>query len=374
MSGIQTRLEGEAFQNPETVEEAAAELERTIAAGEAAGMLAPEEADSANESGLNAIYSSALEGLINSDPEAAIEAITKGDFDDFLTTTQLNAFQDIAKKLQSQRAKQVERDEKKAKAEAKEQLALARQETGDEFTTAIRDRALTGEMILASNLEPTGENSKNFWFKKIDAQAKEPTRFEIRNEELYADILTRVIIEPENVKEKEITDLMGDGLRPVDVTFLTDRLRKGDSNPKKSDPEKRSYEILKRARNKGLFAGVTSTSELFGDVLVENELQWAKYVQLLDEFIANHPDEDPVAFVEEALKPIRETTRGEWIDDFFGGKTEEAIEEELRQEKEKGLRALIERPPASEHKGRTIEDTETGQLFKSDGKTWVEIK
>lgn len=31
-------------------------------------------------------------------------------------------------------------------------------------------------------------------------------------------------------------------------------------------------------------------------------------------------------------------------------------------------------PSASEHKGRTVRDSETGQRFKSDGKTWVEIE
>jgi hypothetical protein len=36
--------------------------------------------------------------------------------------------------------------------------------------------------------------------------------------------------------------------------------------------------------------------------------------------------------------------------------------------------ALPDLPPATQHKGRTIRDTQTGKLLRSDGMIWKEVK
>jgi hypothetical protein len=111
----------------------------------------------------------AVQGWIEANPQAALDKIDQGVYDDYLKPEDRKRLKREAK--EEIHAKEVEERafEKAQQAELKQQ----RLETQDQFLNKLAEGTLTWKEIKASNLEPFGEGSKKQFLSLLEQQNKE---------------------------------------------------------------------------------------------------------------------------------------------------------------------------------------------------------
>ncbi len=122
--------------------------------------------------GESAIAEAHLDGLINRSPAAGIEAIKSGKYKQFLTQKQIEGYDKKAKDLSEALKKDAETARKDAEQAIKDKLKAEREATGNEFVSRLVSGKLTRSDILKSNLEPTGENGKQYWINQVEQNEK----------------------------------------------------------------------------------------------------------------------------------------------------------------------------------------------------------
>jgi hypothetical protein len=107
---------------------------------------------------INGLALSALQGKIqNGEPELARDELMSGTWDSFLDADrkpQLLTAAQVAINGQGVEAERLRKAEERAAKAQREQI-------GNQFVAKLMDTTLTVPEVLASNLEPTGENSKD---------------------------------------------------------------------------------------------------------------------------------------------------------------------------------------------------------------------
>lgn len=300
----------DSFDSNEPIEESLARWQETIIGQRATGQLGEEEAAELLANGEEKIAEASLDGIVNRDPEAAIELIEAGAYDEFLDQKQIKAFDKQAKTLQKALdADAKARANEAAKAE-QDALKQKQKETGDVFVAGITEGSLTREHVLQSALDPTGENSKEHWLKEIEKRDKKVKEsidetWET-NPVVEADFISRITEDPLSVSDTEITDKLGDGLDNATskqlLTFKKQRISK-DRDPVKEQEEKTSMQRLNDAKKSSFFSSDPR----------ENERLWAENATNLQRYIQNHPEKDLNEYVTQILEPIEVS----FIDSLF---------------------------------------------------------
>lgn len=319
----------DSFDNNEPVEESLARWEETILGQRETGQIGEEEAAELLANGEQKIAEASLDGTVSRDPEAAIELIEAGVYDDFLTPKQIKDFDKQAKTLQ----KAIDSDAKARANEAikaqNDALKQKQKETGDVFVVGVSDGSLTREQVLQSKLDPTGENSKEHWLKEIEKRekkVKESIDETWKTDPVVeADFIQRITEDPESVSDSEITDKLGDGLDNDTskqlLSFKKTRISK-DRDPVKEEEEKTATKRLTDAKTANFFAADE----------VENSRLWAENMTNLRRFEQNHPDKDLNEYVTQILEPIEVSFINNLFDIFQFGQPEKEEATLARQE------------------------------------------
>jgi hypothetical protein len=316
----------------------------TIANQQASGLISEEEAINEILIGESNIAEAHIDGLIGADPQAAVEAIKSGAYDEYLTQKQQEDFAKKGRQLASAMKKDAETRKKEQDRLNKIAMKEAQTKTGNEFLAKNLDGTLTRAEVMASNLDPTGENSKKAWLKEIESREK---KVEKNNDEwktnpsVMADFQTRITLDPASVTEAEIVSAQGQGLSTTDarglINYRAKKLGK-EEDPQKTQEARTSYARLRDAK----------TARIYSKNRKENSDIWADNVTLLSKWIDNHPDENPADFVDELLTPAKDS----FINDIlsFAGMSEPDETEEERMER-----------LTAEAAGRTDFLTDTGE-------------
>lgn len=88
------------------------------------------------------------------------------------TERHMLAFDKNVNTLKEAYKKDAESALKQKEVEAKEAIKLSREATGNEFVSRLVSGKLTRADVLKSNLEPTGENGKQYWINQIEQDEK----------------------------------------------------------------------------------------------------------------------------------------------------------------------------------------------------------
>lgn len=191
---------------------------------------------------------------------------------------------------------------------AKDELKKAQNKTGDDFITKFTEGKLTEREVLRSNLDPTGENSKEHWIEKLRKKPADPAGYRT-DKVVESTMYSRIVRDPETVKDSEILDLIGKsdengkgGLSQDDAKKLIDEKRTRLKEPK--DPaETAVLDNLKRDRNAGAFGEDQ-----------EGDLEYAKQVEAFKKWRKANPKEDPSVYYETITKPYKQGLIGQWLD------------------------------------------------------------
>jgi hypothetical protein len=269
------------------------------------------KADAKREEVLNTVAIEALKRQIQSDPAGTAEAITRGDYNEFINTETRDDLLSLA-------SGQAKINETRAKKEEAARVEQVNQELFDSFA----NETLTLPQVVAVDIP---SKNKTFWEGKLKAQAKKPSRFEKSRPETYATMVSRVYLSPNTVTEQELADLMGapgdDWLSTNNAKELIKVLQKEKSGEGDTTREAQIKEVLKsynRNRIEGQFGKIAEPS---------TEVEYNRQVS---EFItwANNPenqDQNPVDFYNESMK-VRKFA---WYEGAFTGFDSEV---ERRQE------------------------------------------
>jgi predicted transcriptional regulator len=248
-----------------------------------------------------AIAEAYLDGIINRNPTAGIAEIQSGKYNQFLPQKKIEGYDNKAKTLQNaiiQDFKEQRREEERLK---KEELKLKRDEIGNDFVDKIVSGKLTRADVVKSSLEPTGENSKQYWLNQIEAGEKRSAEGTFKTDKVTeANLFTRIVKDPESVSESEILDAMNAGKLSKTSTNSLLAEKKQRLNPQK-DPVRMAAEAaitenLKRDRKAGIFG-----KEQAGD------LEYAKQVDAFRRWSKAHPSDDPSEYYEKVMEPVRKS-------------------------------------------------------------------
>ena len=337
----------DAFGGLEPVNESIERWNRTITSQHVTGQLGEEEASDLIVKGSQQIAEAGLDGVINQDPERAIELIESGAYDELLPQKKIKEFDKEAKALQKAIDKDKETKIKERKKAENDALKEEQRSIGDQFVGELSGGVLTNEQVLKSVLDPTGENSKEHWLKEIEKRDKKVEK-DIDKEwktkpVVEADFIQRIIEDPESVKDSEITDMLGKGLdneTAKQLLTLKQKRIKGDVDPVKEQEEKSAIKRLSDAKTSKFFDPKNK---------VNNSKLWAENVNNLQRYIQNHPEQDLGLYVDQILAPIEESFIQNLFDIVSFGQPgkEEAIKERqevLRIEAEAGKeKTIVER-------------------------------
>jgi len=339
--------------------------------------------------GQREITTSYLDGLVERAPGQAIAEIKSGRYSQYLSGAEFRRLNDKAESLQDAQ----KRDQKAAEAEtrkvAKEAIEQAQKETGNQFIQAFVDGKLDEKSIITSNLDPTGENSKQYWLSHLaarrrrveDTEADERQANEFltllvggklteaqvlssglpvakkehwinqiaqrkRDKEVQAkkeaqpktdqvvksDLFSRIVTDPESVSEADILDRLDNGLLTSDVkALLAERSRrlKKEVDPARKTAEQAVIGNFRKDRDNGLY-GKKGTPE--------SNQEYARQVSDFQDWLKRHPEDDPVEYYEKLMEP-RKASFVESVLDWTLGKiydptlTEPKIRrEELKQQ------------------------------------------
>lgn len=252
-------------------------------------------------------------------------------------------------------------DEKTAKAEAKLEEEEKIKAIQLDFVSQLHAGALTPEMVLASNLPAVGLGSQSWFLKAIEDKAKaalkdEDSPWDITKGSTYAEVLTKIYGD-EIQTEEEILEYAGKGIAAEKIPGLIEKWKK--HRDKTEDPTNTTaYKQAMTRFTKAADEGVFESEEEEYEAMVEFERRIAQgkpgdvpYTQ-----------EEVGQIAKDMLFPYKEswwdiTKRWMW-GGFFPG--EEEPTEEL--------------PPADQNEGVTVEDIETGERYRSDGKEWERVE
>jgi hypothetical protein len=215
-------------------------------------------------------------------------------------------FEQDTAKLEEAYKKDAESALTQKEVEAKEAIKLSREATGNEFVSRLVSGKLTRADVLKSNLEPTGENGKQYWINQIEQMEKKVSGAitgggdgfktdKILDGKLYG----RIVTDPESVSEKEIISYIGNGLSRTTAEHLIDERRQRlnpQKDPARTAAESAVVENLKRDRKEGIFG-----SGQAGD------LEYAKQVDSFRRWSKAHPDDDPSEYYEKVMEPVKKS-------------------------------------------------------------------
>jgi hypothetical protein len=213
---------------------------------------------------------------------------------------------DVIEKEMSRIQKQTEADLEKAQKQAAEDWRAEdnkRQSAGNPMTVP--------EILTA----PITEKEKS---TRIKAAENRPTAFEETDQAVYADLSERIALNPERVNQNEIWDLVGKGkkggLSTKDARFLDGKRSTAIDDAEKTESQrspqqKTAYTALRSAKTAKLFDPENPAI---------NITEHAKQVRALDSFIENNPDEDPVAYIDTILNPLKEEQANAIVRFFTG--------------------------------------------------------
>jgi hypothetical protein len=242
-----------------------------------------------------------FEKKLYDNPRQALIDATNPDMYQDVDAARRSHFADRARQAVKAFGKDIEQQQREQERIAKEQRKEAQRATGDTFVGRFVEGQLTRQDIMRSNLDPTGENSKEHWLKRLDEKPKAPegyTTDKIVETKLYS----RIVRDPEAVTDDEILNTIGQGLSHEDGKALINEKRTRLKEPK--DPaEVAIYDNLKRDRKAGLFGTDT-----------EGDLEYAKQVEAFKKWRKANPKEDPSTYYEKLTEPYKRGLIGTWLD------------------------------------------------------------
>jgi hypothetical protein len=209
----------------------------------------------------------------------------------------------------------IEKEMSRIKKQAEADLKKAQEQAAEDWRGDFNKRLADGNPMSIPEIElaPIPEKEKT---KLIDRSAKAPGRFEITDPIIYADISSRIDLEPDTLTQTEIWSMAGDGISTADAERLSKRLtaaqEKGSKENEKTPEVKNAKSILKFARKDGKFA----------DDPQENDFEWARQEAALDDFLEQNPDGDPIEFIEKNLIPAQKGFVKSVVDFFSLGPAE----------------------------------------------------
>lgn len=127
-------------------------------------------------------------GLIDANPMVALKSLRDGVYDEFVTPEQKKQL--IGESITEMKAVEVMAE--KLRKQAKEQQAMAREATNNDFLDKFQQGKLAWNDVKGSNLEAMGEGSKNFWLGMLERQAREGTTPVKTDAALYWDLTRRI--------------------------------------------------------------------------------------------------------------------------------------------------------------------------------------
>ncbi len=247
-----------------------------------------------------AIAEAHLDGIINRNPTQGIAEIKSGKYKQFLPQKTIEEYDKKAKTLQEALEKDAKTAKKEAEQAAKDKLKAEREITGNDFVTRLISGKLTRADVLKSNLEPTGENGKQYWLNQIESMEKKMSEggssFKT-DKVLDGKLYGRIVLDPESISEKEIIDYIGKGLsRSSADSLLTERRQRlnPQKDPVRTAAESAVVENLKRDRKAGIFG-----SDQAGD------MEYAKQVDAFRRWSKAHPEDDPSEYYEKVMEPVK---------------------------------------------------------------------
>lgn len=311
------------------------------------GILGKEEAADIIVAGSQAIAESQIEGLINTDPEAAVALFEAGEFNQYLPPKKLLRLEKEAKARAKAAAAELKRQEK----ETREQADRAKKEAAEAAKTEIQQNLTSGTLSLVDiQKAPISADDKEKWKKRLSVAT---TSKIISDTEARADLATRINTNPDSVSVDEIWEEVDDKkLSTEHAQSMSDKLRQLQ---KEGQPEshKRAWKRVDK----------WSSQKLFSSNKKKNIQEWSDAGRDLQVWIDEHPDKDPNEWLDGYLNPKKENRVIEWFNDLIG--VEEAPEEVPI--------SFDEKPPAADYAHQYIVDSDTGQHYFSDGKTWSAV-
>lgn len=311
----------------ESIVESMARWDETIDGQKEAGLLGPEAAEQQRTAGREQIAAASLDGMVNTDPQGAIDLIKDGTYEEFLSFKQIKEFDKTAKALLKGITADEENKAKEREKAEKDEKKRVDEETESEYVAANVKGVLTNEQVLKSTLPAA---RKEHWIKQIETKSaktkKDVDKTWETKPEVMAMLIARITEEPTGVKDSEITSKQGSGLSTADTTKLLNfkqKRIKGEVDPIKLVQEKTANKRLLDAKKARLFDAANDT---------RNEKLWAEVTLEVEKFKIEHPDEDPNDLVTSIVEPIKTTFTQDILDLFNFGQpgTEEAIR--LRRE------------------------------------------
>ena len=198
---------------------------------------------------------------------------------------------------------------------------------------------------------------KHKWIKRIEEKAeksavKDPdwktNPYEHSDPVVRAWIARRIYTgDIDESTKDEVFDLVGQGLSVSDAERYAAKIDKHlkESRPERTPETERAYKLLDRWR----------ADRAFSSDKEENNLGWARAAADLERYIAEHPGEDPLPWLEQYLKPVG---IGFW-DRLFGANDVEPVGNTM--------------PSPVGRQGEVLIDALTGKKYRSDGRRWIPV-
>lgn len=266
---------------------------------------------------------------------------------------------------------------------AKAALATAREASSTwNLQQAETEKALVSGIMIDVNKGLTlGRLRKDSRFIELSGQQQTQIQDYMMRKDKEVDLETRLTQAAawgrliSNPDELASADLEGMLMRnEIDKNQYSDLVKlRVKADPMKSQRAELARQLLNR----------TASSRMFDDDKQVNNDEWFKAQTQLREYVTQNwdkPDYNPEEFVQTLIKPKEESwlskiadlfridsmTPEQFKSDWTGGaKTTPAPSTGFKQSYDK-------KPPASEHTGRIMKYS--GKTYRSDGKTWKEVK
>jgi hypothetical protein len=329
----------------------------------AGGILNQKEAEELYQTEVSVMAFGAVLQDIRDNPYEALESLENNEYPDIdeKQRTQLITKARVEIRYRETEAKQAEADAKEAEEEEIRSIE-------DHFLVSMVKNQLTVSEILDSRLPPSGPSSKEHWIDKIERRNKailkgEGDPFTISDQKIRAETLKSIWEDPPTITRQEIMDRIGEGLSTTDgqhfIKELESRQAKTDK-PMKSEVFKRSLKAFDDAFKAEIFENYEDyykSKNEFERIVMEGKVIPTGEKRGLE---AKEIEELTVKMLFPHKESFFDRVYSGFITTIFG--------------EEKPAEEMEEMPLASENKGKTIRNTETGKRYRSDGKKWMELK
>ena len=276
--------------------------------------------------GQSALAESYIDGVVNRNPQGAIELLKSGTLNQYLSAAKLDEYGKKANQLIEAEKRDFEAKVKEEERLAKEKEEEVREATDGEFVARFVSGKLTTTDILKSNLKP---NRKEHWIDKLDKMRKENGRVagggvsdSKTRQANERDLWVRIKENQDSVTDDEIIDAVAEGriTRGAGNTLLNMKKKEVKADPHRSNAEKMVLEKLKDAHKK----------KLFGDDL-ENDREYTRQITSFQRWLDMHPEDDPFDYYERIMKVQERHIIGK----LFGKKDPKARREKIDAEMSK---------------------------------------